>query len=849
MNKVTKLLSVFILAGAVGAGVAGVAGCNKGGNDDKHEHHYTWVADADGNKCHEECDAKGECDAKVKPSQAHVDTKNNETGAAGADNKCDNCGATIGAVIGDKYEIPAAATRLVVEGVQTETIELSETKKSHDINQSAIKVYFGDASGKIGEAIPAANVTLRLQAPGGAAVTEWTGLKLNGDYTVRINIKDCKMAEGATTNMEPEDFFANITVTVSNPVKSLSVKEGATLTQVSGPNTITAGWTYEITRANGDKTDVAASDISFVTPVDTVSVGTNKTATFKATVDGAEVTGTVTYTITEDTSKVQQSFALNFGSFDDDQIAAIAAGEKVELQNGRFEVMSVGSGAIDNHNNSIGSKYFTKRLKTNGSSVAADKTTAKGTPRYIKVHADGAGTLTVYAYNNGGALNDGNSRGVTVYSGATFDDNGKMVLDKNNMVGEAKLIPSKSGDFFAVSIPEAGDYYITNDAAMTYCYVQLDQLVDKETNEAIELKGKKVYTKLSASHTDDTEEIKFKKTYGVGDTFEVDAGYTFKAEAINDVTCEIYDKETVTEGLTFWIGNIEITSGYTFTDSDLGPQTVTVKLGNVSANISIVVESAITGVTGITATVEGVNGSVSSADATVTLTTANIKVGVDGTNAAATAEFVSATYKVKGADGEGTALTAEGVALAVGEYEITVLGSVSADGASAQFTTTIAFSVVNTNALQNVVVNSDQVKTLAATMTSETVLVDNAYGKVFITADATNTVTMDASSKTIGGVKYTHRIKLGGAGATTYRSIGVEVKKGAKIVVHCMSSSSSAARNGYLYDAAGNKVNSEAITVAGTETVWEISVAEAGTYYFASETGGVNVYGVQIIYS
>ena len=98
MNKLTKLLSVFVLAGAVGASIAGVAGCKKGNNNDgnKHTHHYTWEIDpSDNTKCREVCHAEGECDAKVKPSQAHVDEKNNETGATGADGKCDHCGTAV----------------------------------------------------------------------------------------------------------------------------------------------------------------------------------------------------------------------------------------------------------------------------------------------------------------------------------------------------------------------------------------------------------------------------------------------------------------------------------------------------------------------------------------------------------------------------------------------------------------------------------------------------------------------------------------------------------------------------------------------------------------------------------
>ena len=100
MNKVTKLLSVFILAGAVGAGVAGVAGCKSNNNDGgKHTHNYTWEIDpSDNTKCREVCHAEGECDAKVKPSQVHVDEKNNETGATGADGKCDHCGTAVGSV-------------------------------------------------------------------------------------------------------------------------------------------------------------------------------------------------------------------------------------------------------------------------------------------------------------------------------------------------------------------------------------------------------------------------------------------------------------------------------------------------------------------------------------------------------------------------------------------------------------------------------------------------------------------------------------------------------------------------------------------------------------------------------
>lgn len=86
MNKLTKLLSVFVIAGALGASVAGVAGCkknNNGGNNGGHTHNYTWVDDNNG-KCHEHCSVDG-CDTPDKPAQDHV---------WGDDDECDHCGAT-----------------------------------------------------------------------------------------------------------------------------------------------------------------------------------------------------------------------------------------------------------------------------------------------------------------------------------------------------------------------------------------------------------------------------------------------------------------------------------------------------------------------------------------------------------------------------------------------------------------------------------------------------------------------------------------------------------------------------------------------------------------------------------
>ena len=107
-NKWIKTLLSTVVCASMATAVVTSSACKEttkkpGGDGSTHTHNYTWVDDEDGKNCHQECNADGECDAKVKPSQAHVDLKNNATQADGADGKCDNCGATVQQ--GDEYDI------------------------------------------------------------------------------------------------------------------------------------------------------------------------------------------------------------------------------------------------------------------------------------------------------------------------------------------------------------------------------------------------------------------------------------------------------------------------------------------------------------------------------------------------------------------------------------------------------------------------------------------------------------------------------------------------------------------------------------------------------------------------
>lgn len=78
MNKLTEVLSVFIIAGVIGTGAAGIAGCKK---DKGHTHSYSFTDNADGTH-----NGTCSCDTLVS-NEPHVDENK--------DDKCDKCGAVI----------------------------------------------------------------------------------------------------------------------------------------------------------------------------------------------------------------------------------------------------------------------------------------------------------------------------------------------------------------------------------------------------------------------------------------------------------------------------------------------------------------------------------------------------------------------------------------------------------------------------------------------------------------------------------------------------------------------------------------------------------------------------------
>lgn len=113
-------------------------------------------------------------------------------------------------------------------------------------------------------------------------------------------------------------------------------------------------------------------------------------------------------------------------------------------------------------------------------------------------------------------------------------------------------------------------------------------------------------------------------------------------------------------------------------------------------------------------------------------------------------------------------------------------------------------------------------------------------------------IVVDGSSKTIDGISYTQRIKLQGKGTATARSIKLTLDRGAKIVLHCVSSSNKAdgERVVNLYDEDYNAVSGQTFNLAATSdpTVEALIVTAPGTYYIGTQTGGLNIYGIYVYY-
>lgn len=117
-----------------------------------------------------------------------------------------------------------------------------------------------------------------------------------------------------------------------------------------------------------------------------------------------------------------------------------------------------------------------------------------------------------------------------------------------------------------------------------------------------------------------------------------------------------------------------------------------------------------------------------------------------------------------------------------------------------------------------------------------------------VLANANSTVTIDGNNKTVDGVKYTQRLKTGGAGSAEGRTLSFNVTGKCTINVIACSSNSSDERT--LNISAGEFANiyTTATVPTGNPVVVPIEYnGEATTIYLASASGGINFYAISVV--
>lgn len=274
------------------------------------------------------------------------------------------------------------------------------------------------------------------------------------------------------------------------------------------------------------------------------------------------------------------------------------------------------------------------------------------------------------------------------------------------------------------------------------------------------------------------------------------------------------------------------------------------------------------GVESITASTTQETIELANDDATATINTQDITVKtdngavvvVDATNG----PCIAISYKLYSvADGTETALDTWTVGAGTYKVKVTATYNNPATASTVDFTAEVAITVkvkaASTSQYHNYKLLADA--NIAGTYTAETIWLaeDEDNNSVSITAATNANVVVESNSKKASdGTALTHRIKLGGAGTTSQRSIKITVTEITTITIYTMSSSSSEARTVMLVDSNGNDVLvSNGATLEGTVFTADTKVdgadvrkivvtVEAGTYYFYSQAKGLNVYGINL---
>ena len=195
----------------------------------------------------------------------------------------------------------------------------------------------------------------------------------------------------------------------------------------------------------------------------------------------------------------------------------------------------------------------------------------------------------------------------------------------------------------------------------------------------------------------------------------------------------------------------------------------------------------------------------------------------------------------------GLVLTISGTPTATGTYTVTATNSIGA-------TTTLEGTItVNSGGGEDPTptgeitwnISDDAFTALTGDITSTTTV-----NGLTITATSDKKVTIATNSKTIEDISFTHVLKLGGAGNAAYRSLSFAVTGACTIEVYLVSAKDTETRTLNVYSGSyGGTLLAE--LTAGTTPAKQTYNYTGGatTIYMGSANSGINIYGINLIYS
>lgn len=842
MNKITKLLSVFVIAGTVSAGVAAFAGCHTHTYDEKWstsetQHWHAATCEHEDEKKdlgnHVDANDDGKCDTcgyQMEVVEEHQHTYSDEWSTsetqhwhaatcehtdqkkdlanhvdANDDGKCDTCGYQM-KTGGETEGIPApvGTNGLVIEKTTT-AYELSASAPAIDIAVDDIKVYFAKGTEKLEEV----NLSdcLIMYSKGSQQLENLNGINAAGKYTIMVKI-DNVLVSGET---QTRTLVNTVVVEVTDPVvaNSLAINDDAVKTQTqSTTDNMTSTWKFTVTLASGTKVDV--TEEVTISGVETTSVG-EREATITITYDSTNLTLTVPYSITADQNSHSVSYAVNFGGF---EIGTISEG--TELKQGDVVVaksLTTEGAKISSSKKEMDGKIFTQRFQFAGGSFTSSGSYQKN--RAIEINTLGAAKITVYWAASGAG------RGVAISDEETY---ASLTLSSNFLMKDIDDVGDGSLNKSEVNVNEAGKYYLTTATSsdIYIFYIQVDNIVSGAGEDI----GLPTETETQGIELDTSKAI---KTYTVGDEFSSE-NIVVKKAVVNPVTCDAtYETVTDTENVTY--------TGYDM--SKLGEQTVTVTYNGFTDTYTITVESAIAGITGVSASLaDGFNNQLGEGETTLTVKKSDIVVSLVGENAEA--NVTSYTVKLNGEEIDET-----GKALSEGEYTLNIEAVVSDGTNNVTFTCTFTFSIVG-QGIQDVkyTITAEDVAAIGGTnTTNEYELVPGIIVVGTNCKAAEKEVTVDGITCE-GRVQVTGQFKPSNVGD---KSIKLTVSSAATIKVICAGSSEGKGPLN-LYNSNGELIASGTNTSA-TAALETYSVSAGGTFYLGSSSGGVNIWYIEIDYS